>query len=165
MQWFLTFANAPKPWGVFQAFVETILPNNHAFSHVSHDQGRRNVDWAWGAVKKLGAMEIYEKQKICYQLCLLLFKNDLKNNEGNCRKFVSIRSWYTIKFRWYCSDKDAFAPVVPLLKGQGTMSPLSGVPAYRYQKSVPKQYLPRCLRSTVTCGRGKTPNIATWNEH
>jgi len=46
----------------------------------------------WGAVKKLRAMEIYEKQKHRYQLCLLLFNNDLKNNKGNYRKFVSIRS-------------------------------------------------------------------------
>jgi len=27
--------------------------------------------------------------------------------------------------------------------------------------TVSKHYLPRCLRSTVTCGRGKTPNIVT----
>jgi len=40
-------------------------------------------------------MEIYVKLKNCYQLCLLLFNNnvDLKNNKGNYRKFVSIRSW------------------------------------------------------------------------
>jgi len=40
-------------------------------------------------------MEIYEKQKNRYQLCLLVFNNnvDLKNNKVNYRKFVSIRSW------------------------------------------------------------------------
>jgi len=39
-------------------------------------------------------METYEKQKNRYQLCLLLFDNnvDLKNNKRNYRKFVSIRS-------------------------------------------------------------------------
>jgi len=43
-----------------------------------------------GAVKKLRAMETYEKQRKCYQLCLLLFNNnvDLKNNKKNYRKFV-----------------------------------------------------------------------------
>jgi len=28
-----------------------------------------------------------------------------------------------------------------------------------------KHYLPRCLRSTVTCGHGQMPNIVTWSEH
>jgi len=62
--------------------------------HMLCVQGRRNVDWAGGAAKKLRAMEIYEKQKNCYQLRLLLFNNnvDLKNNKVNYKKFVSIRS-------------------------------------------------------------------------
>jgi len=52
----------------------------------------QNVKWAGEAVKKLRAMEIYEKQKNRYQLCLLLFNNNvvLKNNKVNHRKFVSI---------------------------------------------------------------------------
>jgi len=56
------------------------------------EAGEPNVDWAGGAVKKLRAMEIYEKKR--YQLCLLLLNNnvDLKINTGNYRKFVSIRS-------------------------------------------------------------------------
>ena len=43
-----------------------------------------------GGSKKLRAMETYEKQKKCYQLCLLLFNNnvDLKKNKRNYRKFV-----------------------------------------------------------------------------
>jgi len=48
----------------------------------------------WGGSKKLRAMEIYEKQKSRYQLCWVLFNNnvDLKNSKVNYRKFVSIRS-------------------------------------------------------------------------
>jgi len=47
-----------------------------------------------GGSKKLRAMKTYEKQKKSYQLCLLLFNNnvDLKNDRRNCRIFVSIRS-------------------------------------------------------------------------
>ena len=42
-----------------------------------HNQGRRDVDWAGGAVKKMRVMEIYEKQKNRYQLCLLLLNNNV----------------------------------------------------------------------------------------
>jgi len=40
-------------------------------------------------------METYEKQKNRYQLCLLLFSNnvDLTNNKRNYRKLILIRSW------------------------------------------------------------------------
>jgi len=57
-------------------------------------QGGRNIGRAGGAVKKLRAMETYEEQKNRYQLCLLLFNNnvDLKSNKTNYRTFVSIRS-------------------------------------------------------------------------
>ena len=63
-----------------------------------------------------------------------------------------------------CYVKDTSAPVVPLLKCQrGNVTalrrpclPLSAV-------TVSLHYLPRCLRSTVTCD--KTPNIVTWSEH
>ena len=56
-------------------------------------QGRRNVGRAWGAVKMLRAMETYEKQKNRYQVCLLLFNNNvgLKNNKRNYKKYISIR--------------------------------------------------------------------------
>jgi len=62
------------------------------FNAHDHTQGRRNIGRAGAAVKKLRAMEIYEKNR--YQLCFLLFNNnvDLKNNKRNYRKFVSIRS-------------------------------------------------------------------------
>jgi len=57
-------------------------------------QGRRKVGRAGGALKKLRAMETYEKQINRYQLSLLLFNNnvDLKNNKRNYRKCISIRS-------------------------------------------------------------------------
>jgi len=48
---------------------------------------------SWGSVKKMRAMEMDEKQKNLYQICLLLFNHnvDLKNNKANYGKFVSIR--------------------------------------------------------------------------
>jgi len=56
------------------------------------------------------------------------------------------------------------ALVVPILKSQGGSAsalrrpclPLSAV-------TISLHYLPRCLRTKVTCG--KTPNIMTWSEH
>jgi len=53
-----------------------------------HIQGRRSSGKAGGAVKMLGAMETYNKQKNRYQLCLFLFINnvDRKNNNINYRK-------------------------------------------------------------------------------
>jgi len=51
-------------------------------------QRRRGSGRAGGLVKELRAMESYKKQKDRYQLCLLLFINnvDLKNNNRNYRK-------------------------------------------------------------------------------
>ena len=56
--------------------------------HNMHIQGRRSSGRAGGAVKMLGAMETYNKQKNRYQLCLFLFINnvDLKKNNINYRK-------------------------------------------------------------------------------
>jgi len=53
-------------------------------------QGRPNVG---RAIKKLRAMETYEKQKNRYQLCLLLLNNHvgLKNNKRNHRTGISIQ--------------------------------------------------------------------------
>jgi len=49
-----------------------------------HNQGRRNVGRAWGAVKKLRAMETYEKQKIVSNYAVILSNNHvgLKNNKN-----------------------------------------------------------------------------------
>jgi len=56
--------------------------------------------------------------------------------------------------------KDTLHARCPPFEGQGSMPPLSGVPAYRYQHvTVSLQFLPRCLRSTATCG--KTSNVVT----
>ena len=72
-----------------------VPPPTHEFkqSQASATPERR-LGWG-GAVKKLRAMEICEKQTNRYQVCLLLFNNnvDLKNNKVHYRKFVSILSW------------------------------------------------------------------------
>jgi len=50
--------------------------------------GRPKQRLGRGAVKELGAMEIYENQKIRFQECLFLFSANvyLKNNNKNYRK-------------------------------------------------------------------------------
>ena len=53
-------------------------------------------------------------------------------------------------------------PVAPVMKGQGEMPPISGVPACRYQQS-----LSRCITCQDVCVHkshhicGKTPTIVT----
>ena len=124
-----------------------------------HRLGRRGS-------KKLRAMETYEKQTNWYQLCLLLFNNnvDLKNNKRNHRKFVSIWSWQTIKLPMMLLWKRRLCPrCSPFEIHGGNASairrpclPLSAV-------TISLHYLPICLHSSVTCG--KTPHIVTWSEY
>jgi len=55
--------------------------------------------------------------------------------------------------------KDTSAAVVPFLKDQGAMPPLSGPCLPLSAVTVSLHYLPRSLRSTVACG--KTPTNVT----
>ena len=55
-------------------------------------QGRRNVDWAGGTVKKLRTMEIYEKQKIltnyaCYRSTTMLTSKIINETIENLFQF------------------------------------------------------------------------------
>ena len=59
---------------------------------VHSNQVRWKIGRARGPAKKFRALEIYGKEKNCYQLCFLLFNNNvyLKNNEDDYRKCVSM---------------------------------------------------------------------------
>ena len=73
------------------------------------------------AVKKLRAMETYEKQKNCYQLCLLLFNNHvgLKNNNRIYRTCISIWFWKTIKLPVVLLWKRHLCPHCPSFERSG----------------------------------------------
>ena len=119
--------------------------------HNLHIQGRRSSSRAGRAIKMLREMETYKIN--CYQLCLFLFITnvDLKNNTENhselsgcansCNKFISGRSWWTMKLPMILLWKGTSAPVAPLFKEQRgnapAMPPFSGVPVHiiLYQKS------------------------------
>jgi len=84
-------------------------------------------------------METYKKQKIHCQLCLLLFNIvDLKNIKQNYRKFVSIWSWYAMKIPTMLLWKWHLRPRCSSFERSGGNVPLSGVPAHRYQQSLPR---------------------------
>ena len=93
----------------------------------------------------------------CYSSAIMLTSKIIKQTIANLFQFDLDKSQH---YLW----KDTFTPVVPHLKGQGFNAtavrrpclPLSAV-------TVLLHYLPRCLRSRVTCD--KTPNIVTWSEH
>jgi len=60
-----------------------------------------------------------------------------QKNKRNYRKFVSIRSWYTMKLSMMLLWKRHLHPVPPpFWKVRGEMPPLSGVPGYRYQQAL-----------------------------
>jgi len=119
-------------------------------------QGRRNVGRAGGAVQKLRAMETYEKQKNRYQLCLLLLNNsaDLKYNKRDYRKFVSIRSWQIKKLAVMLLWNRFLWPRWPSYERSGGNATPIRCPCIPLSAVICSlHYLPRCLPSTVTCGK------------
>ena len=102
-----------------------------------------------GCRKKVeGNGNLWKTKKNRYQLCLLLFNknDDLKNNKRSSRKFVSTRSWQTIKLPMMFLWKRHFCPrpVVPLLEGQGQ--------CHRSPPSLPTAISSHCLPGLLdTC--------------
>ena len=86
-----------------------------------------------GAVKKLRAMETYKKKSLPITLpsfqqqwSPLITSKIIKET----RKFVSIRSWYTMKLPMMLLWKRHLRPGCPFERSGGN-SPLSDIPAYR----------------------------------
>ena len=114
----------------------------------------------------LKSMENY-KQRNCYQICLLLFNNnvDLKNIFKNSIKicFNSILIYHVITYDAVmkktppprCSPFERAGGNAPALRRP--CLPLSAL-------TVSPHYLPRWLCSTVTSGKN-TLTIVTWSEH
>jgi len=114
---------------------------------VTWQQGRRNSGRVGGEVKRLlRAMETQIKKR--YQLCLILLNSnvDLKiinETMENLFKFHLDIPW---NYLWFCCEKDTFALLPALWMVRGEMSPISGVPTYRYQQS-----LSRCITCQDVC--------------
>ena len=86
-----------------------------------------------------------------------------QKNKRNYRKFVSIRSWYTMKISMMLLWKRHLHPVPPPFERSGGKAPAFRRPWLPLSAvTVLLHYLSRCLRSTVTCD--KKPTIATWSD-
>ena len=84
-----------------------------------------------------GQWKLMKAKKSLPMLATVPQQFDLKNNTiETIEKFVSIRPWQTTKLPMMLLWKRHLRTVVPLSKGQVSMPPLCGIPAYRYQQSL-----------------------------
>jgi len=90
-----------------------------------------------------------------YSSTITLTSKTIKQTIDNLFQFDLDKSY---DYLW----KDTFAPVVPRLKGQGFNATALRRPCLQLSAVTASLYLPRCLRSRVTCD--KTPNIVKFVE-
>ena len=112
---------------------------------VHSDQVRWNIGRAWGPAKKFRALEIYGKEKNCYQLCFLLFNNNvyLKNNEDDYRKCVSMFINHKIAYDTHDMKMTPLSPLFFFCKVRGQ--------CYRFLVSVLTAISSHCLEALPVC--------------
>ena len=117
---------------------------------------RWNIGRAQGTAKKFRALEIYGKEKNCYQLCFLLFNNNvyLKNNEADYRKSVSMFINHKITYDTHDMKMTPLSPLPFFCKVRGQCHafwcqclPLSAVTVLKHCLSAHNSHMMRAQKN------------------